>query len=97
MVGRNPPDDNAVVAMQNDIIPTFAKLRLNESRLFQFMLAHFDSRKGENLTHTATVNDLREYFSLNAKSAYAVVEQAMLNLAGKPLRVRTENKRLIAH
>jgi len=94
---KSPPDDNAMVAMKNDIIPTLAKLGLSESRLFQYCLAHYDSRGGENHTFEARVEDLRKFFYIDRSRAYTVVREAMIKLSARPLEISAGNKELFEH
>jgi len=92
-----PPNDNAVVAMKNDIIPALAKLKLSESRLFQYCLAHYDSRGEENPTFEASVDDLKKYFHIDHNSAYDMIRDAIIKLGSQPLEWRENNVRRIRH
>jgi len=78
--------------MHNDLISTglinsFARLDLQEHRLLDFCLAHYDSRQEapEN-GFDATVKDLAATFpSMGLNNAYDVVQRTMKSLGGKPL------------
>ena len=91
MVHKPPPNDTAVVAMKNDVIPTLAALRLNESRLFQYCIAHYDSRSTENPTFEASVGDLKRFFEIDYADAYPILRQAVINIGSKPIEWRDGN------
>jgi len=97
MAKKNVPNDTAVVAMSNDIIPAFAKLKLSESRLFQYCLAHYDSRGEENPTFEASVADFKSFFHIDYDSAYTVVHQAFINLSTRPLKWREDKVVKVRH
>lgn len=87
-----PPQPNAVVAMHNDLISSdlinsFARLDLQEHRLLDFCLAHYDSRQeAPQNGFDATVKDLAATFpSMGLNNAYDVVQRTMKSLGGKPL------------
>ena len=84
---RKQLDQNAVVAKKNSILPKLAPLSLTELRLLAFCLAHYDSRKSDNRKFTAKVKDLISIFpGMDEKSAYAVVQKAVIAINHKPLR-----------
>ena len=91
MVYKKPPNDIAVVAMKNEVIPTLAKLRLNESRLFQYCIAHYDSRGDENPTFEASVDDMKRFFEIDYADAYPILRQAVINIGSKPIEWRDGN------
>jgi len=97
MKGSNSPNDHSVVAMRNDIIPALAKLKHSENRLFQYCLAHYDSRGDENPSFEVAVMDIREYFHIDSNTAYSVIRQAMMRLSTRPLEWRENNVRKFRH
>jgi plasmid replication initiation protein len=86
--------------MHNDLISvglieSFARLDLQEHRLLDFCLAHYDSRK-EAPEHgfDATVKDLVATFpGMNLANAYAVVQRTVKSLGSKPLEFREQTAR----
>jgi len=88
----NKITDNALVGIHNDIIPTIAKLRLSEGRLFQYCIAHYDSKGGENLSFGATVDELRRFFCIDKKIAYGVVREAVMKINFRPLQYEIGNE-----
>lgn len=91
---RDPkPTHQSIVAKSNDLIGEMAKFELSELRLIAYCLAHYDSRKGDNRSFTATIQDLVTIFPMDKKYAYDVVRKAMLGINKKPLELRQESKR----
>ena len=86
------PDLNSVVAKENELIGQMAKFELSELRLIAYCLAHYDSRKPDNRSFRARVEDLTSLFPMEAKSAYGVIRQTMLRLGKKPLEIREGRK-----
>jgi len=89
--------DNSVVAMKNEILPSLAKLKFSESRLFQYCLAHYDSRGNENPTFGASVEDLKRFFNIDYGNAYCVIRDAVVSLGSRPLQWREKNLRRVEH
>ncbi len=83
------PDLNNIVAKDNQLIGQMAKYQLSELRLIAYCLAHYDSRKADNRTIEASVNDLQEIFKMTTKDAYAVVRQAVRAVNRKPIELET--------
>jgi len=94
---KHGPNDNSVIAMSNAIIPTLSKLSLLESRLFQFCLAHYDSRGDKNPVFQASVSEINRFFGIKSHNAYALVREAMLRLSGRPLEYQVGSEYRIAH
>jgi len=78
-------DDNSVVAMKNNVVSTIANLNVTQSRLFQYILAHYDSRDGKNYTYETTVKELKEFFGVDYQATWTVVKAAMKQLGSMPL------------
>ena len=78
------PDHQAVVAKDNTMIEKLSKFKLNELRLIAYCLAHYDSRGPLNKAFSATVEDLKELFPIDEKSAYGVVRSAIKGINSKP-------------
>ena len=84
----------SVVAMANTVIPLLSNFKINEFRLFQFMLAHYDSRGGkdESLTFEATVEDFKSIFTLiDHQNIWNIVADAVAEFGSRPLRWRHKN------
>jgi plasmid replication initiation protein len=75
------------------MIEKLAAFKLNELRLIAYCLAYYDSTKPENRSCYAKVSDLQELFPIDKKSAYAVVERAMLGINEKPLTFREDGRK----
>jgi len=84
-------NDNSVIAMKNNIITTIANLSVTQSRLFQYILAHYDSRDGKNYTYETTVKELKEFFGVDYQATWTVVKAAMKQLGSMPLEWREGN------
>jgi plasmid replication initiation protein len=87
------PNHHSIVAKDNSMIEKLAKFKLSELRLIAYCLAHYDSTESQNRTFTARIFDLQELFPINKKSAYRVVETAMLGINEKPLKFKEGNKK----
>ena len=87
------PDHKSIVAKDNELIGQMAKFDLSELRLIAYCLAHYDSRKPENRSFFARVDDLTELFPISPSSAYRVIKQTMLKLGKKPLEIREGSKK----
>ena len=85
---ENKPNQNSVVAKHNDLIGQMAKFELSELRLIAYCLAHYDSRKEDNCTFRARVEDFTELFPIDSSNAYRVIRQTMLSLGKKPLEFK---------
>lgn len=71
-----------------------AKFHLSELRLIAYCLAHYDSRKPENCSFTARVEDLTDIFpSMDKKFAYDVIRKTMLELNKKPIEFKKNNEK----
>lgn len=90
---ENKPNHHSIVAKDNSMVEHLAGFKLSELRLIAYCLAHYDPSKGDNRTFYAKVSDLAELFPINEKSAYAVVERAMLGINEKPLRFKDGRKK----
>jgi len=78
-------NDNSVVAMKNDVIPSVADLSVTQSRLFQYILAHYDSRGSDNPTYETSVAELKKFFNIGYADAWPFIKTAMKRLASMPL------------
>ncbi|MCI5164657.1 MAG: RepB family plasmid replication initiator protein [Candidatus Electrothrix sp. GM3_4] len=91
---RNKPLHNSVVAKHNDLIPQMSQFQLPELRLIAYCLAHYDSRKPQNRTFKARVDELAKIFpSMGEKTAYDVIKKTMLEISKKPLVFQKGNKK----
>lgn len=84
------PGHNSIVAKGNELIGHMAKYELSELRLIAYCLAHYDSRKDDDRTITATVDDLKNLFKMTTKDAYGVVRQAVRAVNRKPFAIETD-------
>ncbi len=83
-----------IVAKKNDLVPMMCRFQLSELRLIAYCLAHYDSRAADTRTFQASVQELTKIFpSMNKKSAYRVVKEAMLKINKKPIEFRENNKK----
>lgn len=83
-------DQNSFYAKNNDMISKLAMFELSELRLIAFILAHYDSRKTDNLAFSASVADLMRVFPLSKKSAYNVVKEAVKGINSKPFELNSD-------
>ncbi|MCI5167083.1 MAG: RepB family plasmid replication initiator protein [Candidatus Electrothrix sp. GM3_4] len=92
------PTHNSVVTKHNTLIEKMAKFHLSELRLIAYCLAHYDSRKPENCSFIAKVEDLRQIFpSMGEKTAYDVIRKTMLELSKKPIEFKKDNEKFFWH
>ena len=88
------PTHNSIVTKHNTLIEKMARFHLSELRLIAYCLAHYDSRKPDNCSFTAKVEDLRQIFpSMGEKTAYDVIRRTMLELSKKPIEFKKDNKK----
>ncbi|MCI5189711.1 MAG: RepB family plasmid replication initiator protein [Candidatus Electrothrix sp. AS4_5] len=88
------PTHNSIVTKHNTLIKKMARFHLSELRLIAYCLAHYDSRKPENCSFIATVENLRQIFpSMGEKTAYDVIRKTMLELSKKPIEFKKDNKK----
>ena len=96
-VEKRTISDTSVVAMKNGFIEMLSELRLNENRLFQFMLAHYDSRMADNPTFEATLAEVRKFYNTTPQNAYQIVHIAFTKLGARPLQYRIGNVKASSH
>lgn len=79
-------NDNSVVAKSNDLLPSLAKMSLQELRFLAYCVAHLDSRTAaqEFGEVTASVADLVDIYSMTHKDAYAIVRRVALSINRHP-------------
>ncbi len=75
-----------VVAKHNDLLPSLAKMTLQELRFLAFCVAHIDSRATaqEFGEITASVSDLVDIFQMTHKDAFAIVRRVAVSVNRHP-------------
>lgn len=79
------PKHSDIVAKDNALIPSLAKLDLQPLRLLAFCLAHVDSKHDKEFKEvTAKVDELAELYGLKSHNIYNEIKRSVISINQKP-------------